>query len=210
VHAGARSFAISISILLSHMKHTIIGFIVLACLGTTVAAENPQQAFVKGWKGQSVVVKTGLYSLIYNERGKLGTTRSGQRDGLLVVTPLRGHYFRFDGRQGRDTVIATDPDMLIKAVHAEYEVDALDVRPYRKLDPLAIHRFEPGIELVISNVRIESDEVKFEFAEPRGSKDPITSLCVKWPLPLSPSFGEREALEEVLGRFVEVKSRTGR
>lgn len=192
------------------MKHTIIALALLACMGTTVAAENPQQAFIKGWKGQSVVVKTGLYSLIFNERGKLGTTRSGQRDGLLVVTPLRGHYFRFDGRQGRDTVLADNPDMLIKAVHAEYEVDALDVRPYRKLDPLAIHRFEPGIELVISNVRIGADEVKFEFADSRGRKDPVTSLCVKWPLPLSPSFDERAALEEVVRKFIEVKSPAAR
>lgn len=188
------------------MKHLIVGLIVLTGTSITVEAETPQQkAFVKSWSGQPVVLKRVLYSLIYNERGKLGTTRSGRREGLLVTTPLRGDYFQFDGRQARDSVVTNNPDQLVKAVFTEYEPDALDVRPYRKLDPLAVHRFEPGIELVISEVRIEPDEVRFEFVEPGGSKDAVTSLRIKWPLPLSPSFGERPPLEDVLLRFVEKK-----
>jgi hypothetical protein len=187
------------------MKHTLIGFMVLACLGTTVAAESPQQAFVKSWKGQSVVVKKALYSLIYNERGKLGTTRSGQREGLLVVIPLGGEYFQFDGRQGRDTVIANEPEMLVRAVSTAYQPDGLDVRPYRKLEPLAVHRFEPGVELVVSGVRIERDEVKLEFVDSDGGKELVTSLRMKWPLPISSSFSERASVEDVLRRFLEIK-----
>jgi hypothetical protein len=187
------------------MKRRIAALVVLACMGMTVEAESPQRAFVKAWSGQSVVLKRVLYSLIYNERGKLGTTRSGQREGLLVTTALRGDYFQFDGRQGQDTVVANDPERLTRAVFAEYEADGLDVRPYRKLEPLGVHRFEPGIELVVRAVRIERDEVTLEFMEVSGGKDTITSLRIKWPLPLSPSFSERLPLEDVLRRFVEIK-----
>lgn len=175
------------------------------CLDAPVEADNPQRAFVKAWTGQPVVLKRMLYSLIYNERGKLGTTRNGQREGVLVTTPLRGEYFQFDGRQGRDDVFAMNPELLVKAVFTEYEPDALDVRPYRKLDPLAVHRFEPGVALVVNDVRIERDEVTLAFAEPGGGKNPVTSLRIKWPLPLSPTLSERPALEDVVRRFVEAK-----
>jgi hypothetical protein len=83
------------------------------CLGVTVEADSPQKAFAKAWVGQPVVLKRVLFTLIYNDRGKLGTTRNGQRDGLLVTTPLRGDYFQFDGRHRRETVVANDPDRLI-------------------------------------------------------------------------------------------------
>ena len=188
------------------MKQLTVALVVLLFAGT-IAAESPQRAFAKAWTGQPVVLKRVLYSLIYNERGKLGTTRSGERAGLLVATPLRGEYFQFDGRHGRDTVTAKDPELLSRAVFAEYEIDALDVRPYRKLEPLAVHRFEAGVELVVSDVRIERDEVRLEFIEPTGSKETVTSLRVKWPLPLSPSFGERTPVEDVLRRFVEIRTR---
>jgi hypothetical protein len=54
-------------------------------------------------------VKTALYSLVYNERGRLGNARSGRREGVLVVTSPRGGHFQLDGRQGRGTVVASDP-----------------------------------------------------------------------------------------------------
>jgi hypothetical protein len=187
------------------MKQAIIALLALAYVTTSVSAESPREAFVKAWKGQSVVVKTTLYSLVYNERGRLGNTRSGRREGVLVVTSPRGGHFQFDGRQGRGTVVANDPGLPVKAVSAEYERNALDARSYRKLEPLAIEQFVPGAELVVSDVRIERDVVKLEFGQPDGSKDTTTSLRVKWPLPLSPSFSERTNLEDLLRRFVEIK-----
>ena len=74
-----------------------------------LSAESPQQAFVKSWEGQDVVVKQTLYALVYNERGRLGNTYGARRDGLTVVTPSQGVYFQFDGRQGRDEVIQRQP-----------------------------------------------------------------------------------------------------
>jgi hypothetical protein len=190
------------------MKHRIlgIGLVVLACLGTPVEAESPQRAFVKAWNGQSVALKRVLYSLVYNERGKLGTTHNGLRAGVLVATPLLGEYFRFDGRHGRDTVLAKNPDLLVRAVSTEYEPDSLDLRSYRKLEPLAVHRFEPGVALEVSDVQVERDEVTLEFVLPDGDKETMTSLRIKWPLPLSSSFSERSGIEDVLRRFVEIKT----
>jgi hypothetical protein len=187
------------------MKATIVTLVLLASMDTAIHAENPRQAFVKAWKGQSVVVKTTLYSLVYNERGRMGNTRSGQREGVLVATSPSGEHFQFDGRQGRDTVIANSPARLVEGVAAAYEANGLDVRPYRRLEPLAVERFVPGAELVVTDVRIERDEVKLEFRLRDGSEDTSTSLRVKWPLPLSPSFSERVLVEELLRRYVQVE-----
>ena len=186
------------------MKHTMMAVILLVCVGTTLAADSPRQEFVKAWKGQSVVVRSALYSLVYNERGRLGNTLRGLREGLLVVTSSNTQHFQFDGRQGRDTVVAEDPALLVKAVAAAYEANTLDVRPYRRLEPLGIEQFVPGAELVVTDVRVESDQVTLEFAEPDGSTDTTTSLRIQWPLPLSPSFRERRNLEDLLRRFLEI------
>lgn len=186
------------------MKHTITALVVSAGLAATVMAENPRQAFVNAWKGQSVIVKTELYSLVFNERGRLGNTHRGRREGLLVVTSSSDEHLQFNGRQGRNTMVAKDPARLVEAVSAAYQGDTLDVRPYRRIEPLAIERFVPGAELVVRDVRIDVDEVKLEFQLPDGSQDTTTSLRVKWPLPLSSSFTERQLIEGLLRKFVEI------
>ena len=113
---------------------------VLVALATVLSAraatETPQQAFVKRWEGQPVVVKQTLYTLVYNERGRLGNTRSGKRDGLTVVTPSAGTYLQFDGRQGRDDVVERQPQKVVEAVSVAYQPDSLDIRPYRKVEPV--------------------------------------------------------------------------
>ena len=62
----------------------------LTLAGATLVADSPQHALSR----RSVERPNGhrqarLYSLIYNERGKLGTSRSGLREGLNIVTPSR-------------------------------------------------------------------------------------------------------------------------
>jgi hypothetical protein len=187
------------------MKHLVVALIVSTGLAGTVEAESPRQAFVKAWKGQLVVVQADLYSLVFNERGLLGNTRSGQREGVLVVTSASRGHLQFNGRQGRETVVASSPAELVKAVSTAYQPDTLEIRSYRKIEPIAIERFVPGAELVVSAVHIERDEVKLELALPDSSKDSSTSLRVRMPLPFSPSFSERPQLEEILRRFVEIK-----
>ena len=173
----------------------------LAAATATGAADSPQQTFVKAWEGRAVTVKSTLHSLIYNERGKLGTRRSGLREGLLVVTPSQGAYFQFDGRQGRGEVVRTNLQGFVAAVNAEYERDALDVRPYRKLEAIAINRVDPGAALLVVAVRVDRDEVRFELASKGG--DAVTGIRVKWPVPWSKSFTERALVESVLQQFLE-------
>ena len=144
--------AMTIATLYRRMTLNMVALLVVAAAGVPLAADSPQQTFAKTWEGRTVTVKTTLYSLIFNERGKLGTTRSGLREGLIVVTPSKGAYFQFDGRQGRGEIVRNNLQGFVAAVNAEYEKDALDVRPYRKLEAVAINRYDPGVELLIVGV----------------------------------------------------------
>jgi hypothetical protein len=170
------------------------------------ASDSPQDAFAKRWEGKSVMVRHPLYSLVYNERGKLGNTRSNRRDGLTVVTASGGMYFQFDGRQSRNDVVGRDPQRIVDAVAVEYQPDSLDARPYRRIEPLLLSRYDPGVELLVKNVRFDRDSVRLTFARPGGpesSDDTATSLTVKWPAPLSKSFSERDLVEDLIRRFVD-------
>ena len=182
----------------------LIFLLALASAGTTLDADSAQQAFVKGWEGRTVAVRTTLYSLIYNERGKLGTSRSGLREGLIVATPSEGAFLRFAGRQGRGDVIEHDPQRFIASVNSTYEPDALDIRSYRKLEAIAINQYDPGTELLVTGVRVERDQVRLELATIDGG-DTVTGLRIKWPVPLSNAFTERALVERLIQRFVEVR-----
>lgn len=178
-----------------------------AALSTVAATESPQQAFVKRWEGQAVVVKRTLYTLVYNERGRLGNTRSGKRDGLTVVTPSAGTYLQFDGRQGREDVVEQQPERIIEAVSVAYHGDSLDVRSYRKVEPVLMTRLDAGAELVVASVRVDRDTVRLAFAQAgaqNAGEDPVTALTVKWPVPLSKSFSERGLIENLIRQFVDV------
>jgi len=171
------------------------------------AGERPQQAFVRNWEGRRVIVKRALFTLVYNERGLLGNTASGKRDGLIVVTPFEGVYFQFDGRQGRNDVVGRDPQRMVDAVADAYQPDSLDVRSYRKVEPVSIARYDAGVELVVKKVRLDRDTVKLTFVQPTGPDgpdDPVTSLTIKWPMPLSKSFAERDQIERMIRPFVDV------
>ena len=90
------------------------------------------------------------------------------------------------------------------AVNAAYSPDHLDVRNFRKLEALAINRYDPGVELVVSGVRINPDEVTCEFAAAPGEES-VTAVRIKWPLPITKRFNERPQVEGVLQQFIELK-----
>lgn len=174
-----------------------------------LAADNPQQVFAKSWEGKTVVIKRTLYTLVYNERGRLGSTHKDRRDGLVVVTPFSGWYFQFDGRQSQDDLTDKDPQHLVDAVAEAYRSDPLDVRQYQKIEPVLLARYEVGGELVVAAVRIERDTVRLLFADPRtqdNAGEPATSLTVKWPTPLSRSMAERDAVEGLITQFVQIRN----
>ena len=181
----------------------------LACTGVVhAAADNSRQLFTKTWEGKTVVVKRTLYTLVYNERGRLGQTHRNRRAGLTVVTPFSGTYFQFDGRQSQDDITDEDPQRLIDTVTTTYRSDALDVRDYQKVEPIVLARYEVGIELVVSAIRIGGDTVRLLMSDPRSVDDagePATELTIKWPTPLSKSLAERDAVENLIAGFVTLK-----
>ncbi len=93
-------------------------------------------------------------------------------------------------------------------MNSTYEPDALEVRPYRKVEPVTINVYAAGYQLMISKVRIERDTVRVSFmqAAPLEGDDPATTLTIKWPSPFSKNFTERVMVEELLRRFVDVKT----
>ena len=186
-----------------------LAIMLVSAVASPSASDSPQEAFAKRWEGRNVTLRQPLYSLVYNERGRLGTTKSARRDGLIVVTPSDGMYYQFDGRQSRGDVIGRDVRRMVDAVATEYQPDALETRSYRKIEPLHLARYEPGVELVVKGVRIDRDSVRLGFVQPDGpgaADDQVTSLTVKWPVPLSKSFSERELVEDFIRRFVDFKT----
>ena len=89
-----------------------------------------------------------------------------------------------------------------------YRSDALDVRDYQKVQPVVLTRYEVGVELIVSSIRIERDTLRV-FLNRAGTVqdggDPATALTVKWPTPLSKALDERDAIESLLRQFVTPK-----
>jgi hypothetical protein len=185
-------------------RHAIAIGLAAAALTAPASADTPQQTFARRWQGKAIVLKQSLYTLVYNERGKLGTTRNNRRDGLTVVTPSNGVYYQFDGRQGRDDVVQRHPLGMVEAVSAAYQPDTLEMRSYRKVEPVVINRFDPGAELIVGRVQIERDFVRVAFIQSGGDVDePATWLTVKWPVPFSKSLSEADLLEALIRQFFD-------
>jgi hypothetical protein len=185
----------------------------LVVLATAVSAlsagENAQQAFAKNWEGRTVVLKQPLYTLIYDERSRIGMVREGKRDGLMVVTPSEGTYLQFDGRRGRDDIKETEPQRLKDAVAIAYVSESLlALEASKTIEPIVINRHEAGVECVVRKILLSRYAVKLVFASSSGvdgEQDQLTSLTVKWPVPLSKSLTERDSIENLIRRFVEIR-----
>lgn len=171
------------------------------------APDSPRRAFVRKWQGRTVVVKQRLYSLVYNERGKLGNTYHDRRDGLTVVTPFEGTYYQFDGRQSRDDVTARDPQRILDAVSTMYYGESLDVRSYRRIEPVVIAQYNVGVELIVADVRIERDVIRLAFAPASGASGDgaVTTLTIKWPVAISDAIFEQDAVDGLIAKFVALK-----
>ena len=96
---------------------------------------------------------------------------------------------------------------MIAAVSAAYEPDSLELCSYRKVEPVAVNRYDAGVELVVASVRIDGDVVTLMLAAAGAGRpsagDAVTSLRIKWPMRLSKSLSERDLIEDLIGRFVE-------
>jgi hypothetical protein len=186
-----------------------IAAIVLVCgsLSTITTADTAREAFTREWVGRTVLLKQALYTLKYDERGLMGQTHRDKRDGLNVVTPFQGSFFQFDGRQKQDDVIDLDPERLVDKINVTYQADTLAVRSYQRVQPHLLHRFDPGVELIVSKMRIERDFVRLLLVDakvPYGD-EPATALTVRWPTPFSRSFEERGVIEGLIAQYLHLK-----
>ena len=187
----------------------IVPVLVMAStIATLSAASDPTEEFATSWKGQTVILKQRLYTLAYTERGRLGKA-TDKRDGLFVVTPFNGTYYQFDGRQSKDDIRDADPQRLADAIRTMYAADSLDVRQYSKVEPILVTIYEPGVELVVSTVRVDRDRLRVFFSDPRATESTaVTSFLVQWPTPFSHSFSERPAIETIIRQYIQPRERS--
>ena len=191
-----------------YARCAVLSIAIASTVHAATAAETSRDLFLKTWEGKTIVVKQTLYTLVYNERGRLGKTYRNKRAGLIVVTPFTGSYLQFDGRQSQDDIIDQDPQRLVDTIKTTYQSDALDVRQYQKIEPIVVARYEVGSELLVGPIRIEGNIVRLSLVDPRSIDDEgqaATELTVKWPTPLSKSLSERQAIEGLIAQFVRLK-----
>jgi hypothetical protein len=152
-----------------------------------------------------ITLKQQLFTLVYNERGKLGKIYRSKRAGLTVATPSKGTYFQFDGQYSEVDITDRDPQRVADAVGVTYRRSPmLNDGTYQKIEPLLLVRYEPGVELIIKDVRVEPDRVRVFFIKDAPDADPdiATSLTIKWPVPFSSGLSERPNIEALILDFV--------
>jgi len=93
---------------------------------------------------------------------------------------------------------------LADGIFAAYAGDALAVRSYAKVEPILLTIYEPGVELVVSSVRIDRDRVRLLFTDPRAPETmPATSFMIQWPAPFSRTFSERPAIDTIIRQYIQ-------
>ncbi len=188
-------------------RHFFIAAVAAVAIAAGAAAasagDTNQKAFERSWVGRRVVVKRPLYSLVYNEHGVRGTTRTG-REGLTVITPFAGTYFQFNGRRRVDDVTEHDVQRIGEAVTLAYRKDKMLGEGWnQEIEPVMVARYDAGVELIVRAARVSRDAVRLDLALPADGPDEVaTSVTVQWPSPLSKTFSERGNVEDLVQQFL--------
>jgi hypothetical protein len=189
------------------MRTIALAILIASSASVAAGSDSTRKSFIDTWRGKRVAVKQTLYTLVYNERGRLGKTYKGKREGLVVVTPSAGTYFQFDGRDSEEDLASSDPQELMDQITESYRrQEALDIGFFLRIEPLLIVRYEAGGALVVKDVLVERTRVRISFSSPAGdaSTDQLaTALTVQWPTDLSPSLTERPLIDALIRQFVD-------
>jgi hypothetical protein len=186
---------------------TIAVFVLASSISLAAGPDQARKSFVTGWQGKRVAVRRTMYTLVFNERGKLGKTYQAKREGLTVVTPSAGTYCRFDGRDSEGDIVGRQPQEVVDQITETYRRQlSLDIGFYLRIEPLLIAQYQPGGELLVTDVRVERDRVRLTFASvaadsPAGEL--ATALTIQWPTNLSPALTERPLIEGLIRQFVD-------
>jgi hypothetical protein len=176
----------------------------LSILATTPigAADKPAEVFRREWEGRRVTVQRLLLTLVYEERGRTGSTKV-KRDGLNVVTPSKGGYLLFTGRQSVEDLVDTNADRLFEQIRINYRRDRnLGEGFVQAVNPLHLLQHIAGLQLVVTRVELERSTVRVMMAKPETPEEMTTSLTVQWPAPFSSNLEERAELERVIRQYL--------
>lgn len=177
--------------------------LILVAAPTIRAAESKAEVFRREWQDRTVSVHRTLVTMAYDERGRVGATYRGKREGLTVTTPTKGYHYLFPGRQSVDDLTDTDPERLVDLVKKRYRRDRnLDMDSVQIVTPLHLVQYVRGIELVVRRVQIDRSTVKLELFKTEPPDEFATSLTVQWPTPFSSDFHERAEVENVIRGFL--------
>ena len=178
--------------------------LMLTCGATTVTgAGDAFTDFTKTWNGRRVVVRSELYTVVYDEVGRLGRHYRGKRAGLTIATPA-GQFYEFDGPGSDDNIAETTPNSVMDQMAVGFHrSNPLDISSVKTVTPLVLRQYAPGVTLVVDSVKMERNRIRLEFTQAGHEKDGFaTSLTVEWHAPFSNVFREREAIESVIRRFL--------
>jgi hypothetical protein len=171
---------------------------------TAVSAGDAAGDFSRAWDGRRVVVRSALFSVLYDEVGRLGRHYNGKLAGLTVATHAGQHY-EFDGPGSDEDIAEATPNKVMDQMSARFHRSShLELSYVKTITPRVLRQFDPGVVLIVESVRIDRNRIRLEFSqsgdEHRGF---ATSLTVEWPSPLSKELHERAAIEGMIRRFVE-------
>jgi hypothetical protein len=178
--------------------------VVAAAVSLDAAAPSAKKTFVSGWEGRRIVLTQPLYSIVYDERSRFlpSLKKRGKVTGLTVTTPS-ATYYEFEAlRESEDDIIERDPNRVVSTLRNQYRrAMHLDLGSVQDVEPLMLVRYDPGVELLVGDVQIERDRVRLSLHKERNA-DRVTTLTVKWPVPLSSDFTEAALVEGLLARFI--------
>ena len=177
---------------------------IMSAASAVVSAGDALSDFTRTWHGRRVVVRSPLYSVLYDEVGRLGKHYSGKLAGLTVATHAGQHY-EFDGPGSDEDIAETTPHEVMKQMSARFHRSShLELSSVKTITPRVLRQFDPGVTLIVDSVRVERNRIRFEFVESGRREDEFaTSLTIEWPAPLSKELRERDAIETMLRRFVD-------
>lgn len=172
----------------------------------TSPARDSRKEFIDSWQGSRVVLTRTLYTVVYDEHGKLSKIYRGKRDGLTVIAPA-GMFFRFQPRGSEENVTGRNPQEVFDRMRGVYgRAGALDVLPFKRIEPSVLTQYERGVALVVRLVEIERDRVRMVLANEDSTdsaeKQVATTLTVQWPADLSEVLSERPEIERLIGQFI--------
>jgi hypothetical protein len=172
---------------------------------TTTGAGDAFTDFTKTWNGRRVVVRSELYTVLYDEVGRLGRHYRGKRAGLTIATPA-DQYYEFDGPGSDDDIVESTPNgVMSRMSEGFHRSNYLDLSAVKTVTPLVLRQYAPGVTLIVDSVKMEQkrNRIRIEFRQAGHEQDGVaTSLTVEWHAPFSDIFREREAIEGVIRRFV--------